>query len=212
MHNVPILTARSFSFLNSGIRPPASRYPTGSDQSNSRCGWHCGPELCDIWKPHPHHLVAEGWCVSVHTWLQGQTVGHGCTADKICQGKTPGSTLKHCHFQLRLYITLLLTSNSIPVDFKVVCTTPIMSLANPCCFVNKACVSASSQHSVGCQSVVAGLKWSLWSWTLCSSCQSASTVVLFWFFFCVCVSFGLWPYVQPWWQTVWCRTLLVKDK
>lgn len=56
-----------------------------------------------------------------------------------------------------------------------------MSLANPCWLVNKACVSASTRLSAGCQSVVEGLKQSLWSWTPCSSCQSVSSSG-----FCVC--------------------------
>lgn len=84
------IIALSPSVFYSCVRPPATGYPTGPNQSNGGCGWYSGPQLCRIRQPHPHHPVEERWCLGVYTWLQGQTARHGCPADTLCKGNTPG--------------------------------------------------------------------------------------------------------------------------
>lgn len=85
----------SFSSFHSCVRPPATGHPAGPNQSDGSCRRHSGPQLCGIRKPHPHHPVEEGWCFGVHTWLQGQTAGHGRFADTLCKGKAPAHMYKH---------------------------------------------------------------------------------------------------------------------
>lgn len=112
-HNCPFSSSRSC------VRPPATSYPTGPNQSDSSCGRHSGPQLCGIRKPRPHHPVEEGWCFGVHARLQGQTAGHGRFADTLRKGKKPAHMHKHAQIPFELRSNLQHSTHYSAVAFGV---------------------------------------------------------------------------------------------
>lgn len=93
----PHIIAHSPFSSHSCVRPSAASYPTRPNQSDGGCGWYSGSQLCGSRQPHPYHPLEEGWCIGVHSWLQGQTAGHRCSADTLCKGKTTGHRHDDAH-------------------------------------------------------------------------------------------------------------------